>query len=163
MLLRVLLPHFLKAGTYDFPGDFSENRSCSSPFLHRKRYSVVSQRSYTSEEALCQVVGCLPYGSRWPQFSFALLSPIKQAKHSALSRRISLELNRTEGAQRGSTGLCFSTARRELRQSVRNGSGVFVSEQAERACPHPRLCAIVHPQFAENMAHMAFDGLDGDH
>ncbi len=43
------------------------------------------------------------------------------------------------------------------------GSGCFVSEQAKHACPRARLCAIVHPQFAENITHMAFDGLDGNH
>src|SRR6266516_6967700 len=43
------------------------------------------------------------------------------------------------------------------------GSGVVVSEQAKLACLRPRLCAIVHPQFAENITHMAFDGLDGNH
>ena len=42
-------------------------------------------------------------------------------------------------------------------------SGVVVSEQAKLACSRPRLCAIIHPQLAENIAHMAFDGLDSDH
>src|SRR6266487_214545 len=45
----------------------------------------------------------------------------------------------------------------------RGGSGCFVSEQAKLACLRTRLCAIVHPQFAENITHMAFDGLDSNH
>ena len=131
-------------------------------------------------------VGCLPYSSRWPQPLFALLSPLKRARHSAswpvvachsIMRHDSLlvikDCRHTPftaqytvlwASCHASKGALWRSGHRGVTTTTFvGGSGCFVSEQAKLTCPRPRLCAIVHPQFAENVTHMAFDGLDGNH
>ena len=40
---------------------------------------------------------------------------------------------------------------------------VFLTQQAEELCLPGRLQSVLHAQFGEDMAHMAFDSIDGNH
>src|SRR5712692_2666520 len=39
----------------------------------------------------------------------------------------------------------------------------FIREQAESTGARHRLNAVIHPQFLEDVGHMAFDGIQGNH
>ncbi len=40
---------------------------------------------------------------------------------------------------------------------------MFIGEQAKCTCSRYRLDAVMHSHFLEDMGHMTFDGIQGDH
>src|SRR5260221_7978119 len=79
---------------------------------------------------------------------------------------ISLMLNPTRiSMKRRSGSLCYKWSVEVRWSSAMHDDAhlEFIGEQVQGTSPCYRLDAVMHPQFLEDMGHMTFDGIQGDH